>query len=470
MSNLRSFVGRLFGPLLRLKILSLRPPARRWSRYLLAALAGVIVIWGAAATVLTLSPESFTSRWTLILPGSGSEASLFLQGIGQASSNSASPYASISRSPQVNYREIVGSDTVLALAAELSDMTVAQFGKPRVKLIQQSSLMSFSISGDSAERAQLKARAINEALLLTLERLRSNEMALREAGLQSAMDNYSRRMKNARTALLEHQTATQLITTDQIDELVHSVESLGHSLIEVAAEAEQKASYLEALTKSLNVSKELAAAAVVLHADELVRDLMQKYVEARSVLQSNAGSFGRQHPRMRTARLLMESVIVDLERRAAELIGDNSIDIRRLVLLDVEDSTGALFRELVLTAAQLDGARAKHDALSQQLDGLRERLRQQVGGVARLADLERNHKIAEAVFSSALARADTGKADLFVSYPLIQTLVEPSHPQAPDGRAKLFVLAGALAASLCWFVGLLLLWFRTPPCMPTQNI
>ena len=287
--------------------------------------------------------------------------------------------------------------------------------------------------------------------------------------MQSAMDNYSRRMSNARAALLEHQTATQLITTDQIDELVHSVEGLGHSLIEVTAEAEQKASYLAALSKSLNVSQELAAAAVVLHADELVRNLMQKYVEARSVLQSNAGAFGRQHPRMLEARLLMESVVGDLERRAAELIGDKDIDIRRLVLLDVEDSTGALFRELVLTAAQLDGARAKQAALSRELQGLRERLSQQVGGVARLADLERNHKIAEAVFSSALARADTGKAELFVSYPLIQTLVDPNLPQAADGRAKLFVLAGAAAASLCWFVGLLLLWFRTPLCMPTQN-
>ena len=157
MNSLRPFIGKLFGPLLRLKVLSLRPPERRWSRYLLAALAGLLLIWSAAAAVLSFSPDNYTSRWTLILPGSGSEASLFLQGIGQASSNSASPYASISRSPQVNYREIVGSDTVLMLAADLAEMTVAEFGKPRVKLIQQSSLMSFSISGDTAEQAQTKA-------------------------------------------------------------------------------------------------------------------------------------------------------------------------------------------------------------------------------------------------------------------------------------------------------------------------
>ncbi|MBT8086612.1 MAG: hypothetical protein KJO46_01195, partial [Gammaproteobacteria bacterium] len=298
----------------------------------------------------------------------------------------------------------------------------------------------------------------------TLDRLRSNELSLREQGLRSAMDSYSKRMTNARADLLEHQTATQLITTDQIDELVHSVESLSHSLVEVGAEADQKASYLAALTGALGVTKDLAAAAVILHADELVRGQMKKYVDARSELQSNDGAFGPQHPRMREARLTMNSVLDDLERRAAELLGGKKIDIPRLVLLDVEDSTGALFRELVLTAAQLDGARAKQAALSEQLDALRLRMSQQVGGIARLADLERNHKIAEAVFSSALARADTGKADLFVSYPLIQTLVEPNLPDGPDGRARLFAIAGAAASMLCWFMGLLLLWFRTPPC------
>ncbi|MBT8086957.1 MAG: exopolysaccharide biosynthesis protein, partial [Gammaproteobacteria bacterium] len=201
---MKSFIGTVLGPLLRLKILSLRPPERRWARYLLAAFSGALVIATATALVVTFSPDNYTSRWTLILPGSGSEASLFLQGIGQASSNSASPYASISRSPQVNYREIVASDTVLSLAAEIAEMSSAEFGKPRVKLVQQSSLMSFSISGESAPLAQVKAQAINAALRRTLDRLRSNELSLREQGLRSAMDSYSKRMTNARADLLEH--------------------------------------------------------------------------------------------------------------------------------------------------------------------------------------------------------------------------------------------------------------------------
>lgn len=469
MTKMRSLLGRLLGPLLRLRVLSLRPPRGRPQRYMVVALAGVAVIALCASLVLKLSPSVYTSRWTLILPGSGSEANLVLQGIGQASSNSASPYASISRSPRVNYREIVMSDTVLSLAAGIADIPPPEFGRPRVKLVQQSSLMSFSISGDSSELAQRKADAVNAALRQTLDRLRSDELALRESGMRSAMDGYSARMRKVRGALLEHQTATQLISADQLDELIISVESVQRELVNVASDAEQKASYLAALAGSLNVSKELAAAAVVLHADEAVRKLMQTYVGARATLESKRGTFGPNHPRMLAASAMIESVQADFERRAYELLGRRDIDVRRLVLLDVEDATGSLFRDLVTTAAQLDGIRAKQVALEYQLGQLRADLHKQLGAVARLADLERDHKIAEAVFSSALARIDTGKSDLFVSYPLVQTIVPPARPLTPDSRPRLFTLAGAVFASLCYLLGLLLLWFRIPPCTSPLN-
>ncbi len=469
MTKLRTIFGRLLGPLLRFRILSLRPPERRVSRYALTAVVALAAIWIVAALVLRVLPDQYTSRWILILPGSGSQASLLLQGIGQASSNSASPYASISHSPRVNYREIVLSNTVLQLAADIAECSAETFGQPRVKLVQQSSLMSFSISAATAELAQRKALALNTALEQTLNRLRSDEMALREVGMRSAMDGYSSRMTAARGALLQHQTETQLVKPDQLDELIYSVENLQRQLVEIEADAEQKTSYLRALTKSLNVSEKFAAAAVVLHADEVVRRLMRDYVSARAILQGKSGVFGTNHPRMRAAQATLDSVERDFSERAYQLLGQRNIDVSRMVLLDVEDATGALFRDLVLSSAQLHGARAKQATLAKELAALRERLRGQVSSVARLADLERDHKIAEAVFSSALARADTGKAELFVSYPLVQTIVSPGKPAAADTRPRLFTLAGAAVASFCFLMGLTLLWYRTPPCVREPN-
>ena len=172
---------------------------------------------------------------------------------------------------------------------------------------------------------------------------------------------------------------------------------------------------------------------------------------------------------MRSARATVKSIEADFRRRSMELLGRADIDVTRLVMLDVQDNTGALFRELVVTAARLDGSRARKAALESELAALKSRMQSQVGDAAVLADLERDHKIAEAVFSSAMAKGDTGKADSFVSYPLIQTIVQPTLPGGPDRRPAMFVLAGAAAASIAWLVGLALLWVRMPPCSTTPK-
>ena len=77
-----------------------------------------------------------------------------------------------------------------------------------------------------------------------------------------------------------------------------------------------------------------------------------------------------------------------------------------------------------------------------------------------LADLQRDLRVAEAVFSSALARIDTNKADPFASYPLVQTLEEPSLPEQRSSPSVLIVIASALGSSILFLIGFGLLWFR----------
>ncbi len=468
-NRVRTTVGGLLGPLLKLRLLALRDPRNRGLRYTLAFLLGAILFFGSAAMVVKVKAPTYTSKWTIIIPGSGSGVSLFLQGIGQASSNSSSPYASISHSPRVNYKEIASSSTVLDLAAAQLDITPGDLGKPRIKLIQQSSLMSFSINGPTPESAQAKANAIMDSLQFTLDRLRKDELGLRKDGLNDALNSYSSQLAYTRKRLLDHQTESNIISEDQLKDLIANVDDFERQLIEVNAEAEQDQSYLRHLAGALNVTEEFAALAVVLHSDEVVARLIREYVDARAVLQGKQGSFGPNHPRMRSARATVKSIEADFRRRSMELLGRADIDVTRLVMLDVQDNTGALFRELVVTAARLDGSRARKAALESELAALKSRMQSQVGDAAVLADLERDHKIAEAVFSSAMAKGDTGKADSFVSYPLIQTIVQPTLPGGPDRRPAMFVLAGAAAASIAWLVGLALLWVRMPPCSTTPK-
>jgi uncharacterized protein involved in exopolysaccharide biosynthesis len=72
----------------------------------------------------------------------------------------------------------------------------------------------------------------------------------------------------------------------------------------------------------------------------------------------------------------------------------------------------------------------------------------------------RDVQIAEAVFSSTLARLDLSKSNVSSSYPQIQIFTEPTIPTAASAPNKKLVLLGAALGSLFCTNGLLLLWLR----------
>jgi uncharacterized protein involved in exopolysaccharide biosynthesis len=80
---------------------------------------------------------------------------------------------------------------------------------------------------------------------------------------------------------------------------------------------------------------------------------------------------------------------------------------------------------------------------------------------SRLDDLKRDVQVADAVFSSALARIDTSKSDFFASYPIVQTLEAPETPLRPSSPLPLLAIAGGFAASLFILAALVLTWLRT---------
>jgi len=121
-----------------------------------------------------------------------------------------------------------------------------------------------------------------------------------------------------------------------------------------------------------------------------------------------------------------------------------------------------LFRKLVELDSQYDGLKSNLAALRASLKHQQDDLGNRSGKAARLADLERNHKIAEAVFSSALARVDTGREDIFGSYPLVQVMSPPTLPSKPTSPQPKIAAIGGGVASLLVLIGVWLAWIRQP--------
>ena len=96
-----------------------------------------------------------------------------------------------------------------------------------------------------------------------------------------------------------------------------------------------------------------------------------------------------------------------------------------------------------------------------QLAAQSARLAELAPAAAQLQDLQRDFSVAEAVFASAIARAQTTKSDVYASYPLVQVLENPSLPENPSSpNRKLAVVAGA-AATMMMLFGLMLAWTRS---------
>ena len=91
---------------------------------------------------------------------------------------------------------------------------------------------------------------------------------------------------------------------------------------------------------------------------------------------------------------------------------------------------------------------------------MEERVKTLNAKVARLEDLKKDHLLAEAVFTSAVARLDTNKADVFASYPLTQVLATPDLPQSKSAPLLIFAVAGGLAGTILSSAAWTLAWLR----------
>ena len=69
--------------------------------------------------------------------------------------------------------------------------------------------------------------------------------------------------------------------------------------------------------------------------------------------------------------------------------------------------------------------------------------------------------MAEVIFTSAAARIEASRADIFASYPVIQLLASPSFPVLHSSPNKMIAIVAAVAGIFFITFGLFLIWQRT---------
>ncbi|WP_254989909.1 GumC family protein [Cyanobium sp. N5-Cardenillas] len=423
------------------------------------------MIWVSSVLFLVLSPAVYTSSWALILPGSVNSVNVTLPEIGQATASRGSAGgASSTFEPRANYQYIFSSEEVIRQAAKNAKIPAKRFSEPRIKNIDNTTIMQIEVTGPSPEEARRKSYALYDSFRQRLNELRTSEMEQREVPTQSILRDTQAKLVAAQRRVSAYKLSSGISSIDQVESLSSNIEDLRRDRAQFASKQAQAEGKAIKLSRSLNLSAAEAADAFKLQVDQIFQQNLKNYSEATAILRVESSKFGPSHPRIRREVSRQKAALQGLQRRAHQLLSRpiSANLLSRLALAISGSGREALFQSLVTDQSEATGAAAQVGKLDQQIRSLEARLRLMTQKSMVLENLMRDEQIAQAVFASTLAKLDLGQGDLFGAFPLVQLAVEPSLALKPTSPRKGLVIVGAFLGTVLTTVGLWVLWIRKP--------
>lgn len=438
------------------------PRDGRLLRYSVVLVGGWLVIAGLAAAFLFLSPKTYSSGFTLILPGAGSGTSVNLESLGQATSNTTSPFGGHTLSPTENYKKLLQSFRLRGKVAETLEQPFSEIAAPSIKLANQTKLMYVTVKADTPEDAKRLADAWLVSFEQELAALRAEEQDLRELAYRDTLAGFELAVREAQSKIIAFQTEHGLISVEQFQDLVRQTETLRIELERADAELAVMESEVARLSAILGITPEQAIDILTLLSDTAFQAILEARSDANTLRSELIDMFGDNHPEVISATTELSGLNKGLFERGRLLIGFEGFATLDRAYYASTDERSELIRSLVQSAVKLEGIREHREAAEQQLQTTLLRVDALAAPATELDSLLRDHQVAETVFASALARIDTNRTDMFASYPLTQTVEVPGLPETPATPSKKFIALGTIAGMLFYAIGLALLWIRLP--------
>ena len=431
--------------------------------FLRRAVVAVLLIapvWGMAYWYVTHTPETYATDVFMILPGEGSKASVNLDRVGQATSSASSPWASSRLSPVEAYRKLFLTETVHRGASAIRGTLPEDFPRPKIKLIDQTNFITITINGTSPQDAQRNAQALIDAFHHELELLRANYAYEREEPNRAAIRAYQRTVEGAREAVVAFQARTGLTSENQFNERILSIERTAKRIRDVQTELESHESEVRTLEAALGVDAMDAAQALKLRADPIFQALLEEMATAKIAFERARVAYGDKHPEYLKVRRAYASITDAMVDRGRVITRNDEEGFRAIADLATHGQRELMLGRMVEQSAARDGLMAQLTSLRGQLVRAKEEVVRLTGPAAELDHLVREHQVALAVFASALAKADTSKADQFAAYPLAQVVEVPIANPEPVSPSRTIAILAAGAASFLLLAGLMMIWMR----------
>jgi uncharacterized protein involved in exopolysaccharide biosynthesis len=410
-----------------------------------------------AGLYLQLAPRRYSSGMTLNLPSISSVTRVDVPGLGATSVQSNSPYAS-AQDPRENYKIIAGSDQVLEQAAKIMHRSVAAMGKPKLKVVDASTVIQVEFLGKTAEEARDKTNAFYQALEMRLDELRQQSATERERGVQQAIGSSQQKLSLAQQQVARYRAQTGLSADAQIQELATNIENLRRQRSEILADQTKSATRLESLRGNLSLSAKQATDALKLQADPLIQETVKKYSEVTAELTNTESIYQPDHPAVLQEREKQRQLQALMRQRAGELVGDENVGQVSISTPNGSPAREILIQDLVLSQVDARGLGAKIIILDQEIQTLEAKLAGLAQSQSSLDSLKNNMRIAETVFSSKLAQLDVDNTNVYDAYPKMQLLAAANLPDTPVSPKRSLILLGVGASALLLNTGALTLW------------
>jgi uncharacterized protein involved in exopolysaccharide biosynthesis len=268
----------------------------RYSRYIALGVIANAGLWGAALLYLKVTPPVYISKWAMIMPGNGLGVNVSLADIGQTSASSSSPFGGTSMDPRANYQFIITDESLLEIAAENQKIPISKLGKPKVKLVDNTSIMELEIGAKTPDQARDNATAIIEALQSRLNMLRAEEIDKRGENTDATLKEAREKLQIAQKKLSAYKASSGLSSSNQVGELSTNIETLRKQKAEIFAQKEQISSRFQQLADSLGLTVPEVTDAFVLHADRQFLQNARDYSEANTTLTVIRTKWGVNHP------------------------------------------------------------------------------------------------------------------------------------------------------------------------------
>ena len=448
------------GGLAKWKSFSGRVVRHRLFRYGVLLVMGFMVIWVPALTYVFKSEDVYKSNWSLIIPGSGLGSSLNIDSIGQTTTSVASPYASSSVDPKVNYKAIILSATVLRTAAESLGLTTKEYGKPLVKLIDQTAIMQITIADNTADSAHNKSIALFKSLESELERLRKNERTMIDSSNTDQLEIYKQQVAESQNKLLEYQTSSLIASSNKLELSLSSIDRLNNRRSELQLEIAAVTARKKSTEQFTGLTNEEAIAVVKLQQDIVLQELQRSYSLLYAQYLDRSSTLGARNPKVASIQSKLDALSDAIENRSGLILGKVDKEFVRKYSSVNSANGGNFYLDQITLNTKLASDAKELEQLDTLVAELETGIKVTTRSTAMLDELTRAYKVAETIYLSTLAKQDLGKSDVFASYPMIQLLVPPRKPFEPEKLHRIFAIVGALMGSSFIILALVILWKR----------